>query len=505
MSSFDWNKRKNDVNYRGLAGTLGVAIKPRVLYFAPKEFWPPDTGAKVRNYHLAREMATYADVTYLAFSDGSEAPVAESVWPRGEGYYRHRLGSVDLEKAMGQFERIVTVRREPGYRLSKILRGVISRTPITVLNYTTPEMSECLAMILGEGDFDIVHMAGLHLSAYLPIIREAKSKPAVVCDWHNVESELMQRYSAHAPTIAHRAYALTTARRLRDLERRAIGQFDLHTVVSTRDQGRLLEIDPDAPVNVLENGVDIDRYSDPSLECAYYTARLPRKPMSGATRLADGLAEIERRRILFVGSMDYHANEDAAVYFANEVWPEMRKRRPRLQFTIVGRRPSARLKRLSGIEGIEVTGTVYDVRPYYREAIAAVVPLRVGGGSRLKILESMAAGVPVVSSTLGAEGLEVTDAKDILLADSPAEFVQALDMVCDDSSVWRMISVAGRDLAHLKYSWRTVGRECEEIHQRILGVRWKPIEGRETVPVLPNSDSDWAAAGQWVQEHGKIG
>jgi len=116
MSSFEWNKRKNDVNYRGLAGTLGVGIKPRVLYFAPKEFWPPDTGAKVRNYHLAREMATYADVTYLAFSDGSEAPVAESVWPRGEGYYRHRLGSVDLEKAMGQFERIVTVRRAPGYR-----------------------------------------------------------------------------------------------------------------------------------------------------------------------------------------------------------------------------------------------------------------------------------------------------------------------------------------------------------------------------------------------------
>jgi len=508
MSGFDRNKPKKDVNYRGLAGlagTLGAVFKPRILYFAPKEFWPPDTGAKVRNYHLARGMATYADVTYLAFADESETPIAESVWLRSEGYFRYRLKSADLEKAMGQLERIVTVRRARSWRFSKILHGVVSRIPRFALNYTTAEMSKCLAMILGEGDFDIVHMAGLRLSAYLPIIRRARSKPAVVCDWHNVESELMDRHSTYAPTVAHRAYALTTARRLLERERRAIGQFDTHTVVSTRDQAILLEIDPDARVDVVENGVDIDRYSDPSLECAYYTARLPQKRVSGATRLADGLGEVERRRILFVGSMDHRANEDAAMYFAIEVWPALRKRHPRLEFTIVGRRPSDRLKRLNNIDGIEVTGTVYDVRPYYREAIAAVVPLRIGGGSRLKILEAMAAGVPVVSSTFGAEGLAVTDAKNILVADCPAEFVRALSLVCDDRSVWRALSVAGRELTHDKYSLRTARRACEEIHQRILGVRWGSIESRGPVAVVHDSDSDWATAGQWVQEHGKIG
>jgi glycosyltransferase involved in cell wall biosynthesis len=505
MSSFNWNNRKRDAYERGLAGGPGSAIKPRILYFAPKEFWPPDTGAKVRNYHLAREMTAYADVTYLAFSDGSDAPAAESVWLRGEGYYRHRLKSVDPEGAIGEFERIVTVHRAPRYRWSKILQGAISRTPVTVLNYTTPEMSKCLATILGEGDFDIVHMAGLHLSSYLPIIREAKSRPAVVCDWHNVESEVMQRYSAYAPSLAHRIYASNTARRLRDLEQKAIGQFDIHTVVSARDQIKLLEINPDAPVHVVENGVDVDRYTDPALECAYYTARLPRMRVSGSTRLADGLAEVERRRILFVGSMDYHANEDAAVYFANKVWPDLKKRWPKLEFTIVGRRPSVRIKRLSSIEGVEVTGTVHDVRPYYREAIAVVVPLRVGGGSRLKILEAMAAGVPVVSTTLGAEGLDVTDSKNMLFADSEMEFVRALSLVCEDAAVWRMLSVAGRDLAHLKYSWRTLGRACEEIHQLILDVRWKPLGGKPPVPVVNNSDSDWANPGQWVQEHGKIG
>src|SRR5262249_16599276 len=284
------------------------------------------------------------------------------------------------------------------------------------------------------------------LSAYLPIIRGAGSAPAVVSDWHNVESELMSRYSAYAPSLAHRFYARATARRLRDLERRVIGQFDAHIVVSVRDQLGLLDLCPDAPVYVVENGVDIDRHSDAAIEGAYQAARLYRACGSTAIRFADRFAQLDRRRVLFVGSMDYHANEDAVLHFASEVWPDLRRRCPGLVFTVVGRRPSARLTRLSSIEGVEVTGAVRDVRPYYREAVAAVAPLRIGGGSRLKILEAMAAGVPVVSSTLGAEGLDVTRDHNILIADSPAEYATALSRIYQDRSVWRALSEGGRDL-----------------------------------------------------------
>ena len=151
MSSFDWSNKKNLTPYRGLAG-IDAGPRPRILYFAPKEFWPPDTGAKVRNYYLARGMAAYADVTYLAFSDRRDTPATESVWFRGAGCYGQRPGSSDQEMSAGEIERIVTVRRDPGYRLSNILLGAIGRTPLTVLNYTTADMSACLAAVLEEGD-----------------------------------------------------------------------------------------------------------------------------------------------------------------------------------------------------------------------------------------------------------------------------------------------------------------------------------------------------------------
>jgi glycosyltransferase involved in cell wall biosynthesis len=501
MSSFDWSNKKNLTPYRGLAG-IDAGPRPRILYFAPKEFWPPDTGAKVRNYYLARGMAAYADVTYLAFSDRRDTPATESVWFRGAGCYGQRPGSSDQEMSAGEIERIVTVRRDPGYRLSNILLGAIGRTPLTVLNYTTADMSACLAAVLEEGDFDIVHLAGLQLSAYLPIIRGARTRPAIVSDWHNVESELMWRYSKYAPSAAHRLYARATARRLRDLERQVIRLFDAHIVVSARDQRKLLELAPGAPVYVVENGVDIDRFSDKALESAYHIARLPQPIESRLARLADGSTDVDRQRVLFVGSMDYHANEDAVLHFASDVWPCLRQKWPRLGFTIAGRRTSDRIRRLSSIEGVEVTGTVHDVRPFYREAVAAVAPLRVGGGSRLKILEAMAAGVPVVASSLGAEGLEVANGQNILLADSPDEFLRALSLVCEDSALWRALSTAGRELARHKYSWTMLGQACGEVHQRILDERWKPLE---PTPIVSTSGVDWASTGLWIQEHGKIG
>src|SRR6185295_10816651 len=128
----------------------------------------------------------------------------------------------------------------------------------------------------------------------------------------------------------------------------------------------------------------------------------------------------------FVGSMDYHANIEGAASFARDVWPVIHQRQPGLRFTIVGRNPPAAITDLCSAPGIEVTGSVADVGPYYREALAAVVPLNVGGGSRLKILEAMAAGVPVVSTKLGAEGLDVSDGENILLAETTAQLARGI-------------------------------------------------------------------------------
>src|SRR5207302_2737943 len=178
-----------------------------------------------------------------------------------------------------------------------------------------------------------------------------------------------------------------------------------------------------------------------------------------------------RKRIVFVGSMDYHANVEGVVKFARHVWPAVQQQEPELVFTIVGKDPAPAVRELSSIKGIEVTGTVADVRPYYREAVAAIVPLNVGGGSRLKILEAMAAGVPVVSTTLGAEGLQVRDGENILIADGEDRLTKAvIDLVNDEKLRTQLVSGAHALVAE-RYDWGRLGARIFECYQALLSER----------------------------------
>jgi sugar transferase (PEP-CTERM/EpsH1 system associated) len=395
----------------------------RVLHFAPRVCWPLDTGAKLRNYHLARVLAERASITLLAFAD-REQP----------------------SDSPGFYDRVIIVPRDLGYSFSKIVRGAFGRTPLPILNYTTGAMKQALARALDESNFDLVQIESVHLMEYLPIIRAARQRPTVICDWHNVESELMQRYSEREKNPLHRAYAYRTARKMSGFERRAITEFDANVVVSERDAEQLRGVNPNARIFVVENGVDVAHYSGPAQPI-----------VAGAPH-----------RILFVGSMDYHANCDAVVDFVRQVWPLVRERRPELVFTIVGRDPSTAVRQLASIPGVEVTGTVDDVRPFYREAFAAVVPLKTGGGSRLKILESMAAGVPVISTRLGAEGLDVQDRENILIAETGPEFRDAIAEIMDDHEMRQKLRKTGRALVSERYDWSKLGASLSEVHATLI-------------------------------------
>jgi polysaccharide biosynthesis protein PslH len=400
----------------------------RVLQFAPRVCWPLDTGAKLRNYHLARVLAQRTRVSLLAFTD-------------------HQQSAANLERV---YEQVITVKRDSAYTFTKMVRGALGQTPLPVLNYTTASMKRALAQLLGEQDFDVIQVESIHLMSYLATIREAgireaRKRPLAVCDWHNIESELMRRYSEREPSAPRRAYARRTARLMSEFEARALREFDAHIVVSPRDAERLRQLNPEARVFLIENGVDTAFYSDRGAE-----------------------DESRARRIVFVGSMDYHANVDGAVNFARQVWPRLRDRLPELIFTIVGKDPAPEVRELAQLSGIEVTGTVDDVRPFYREAIAAVVPLNVGGGSRLKILEAMAAGVPVVSTTLGAEGLEVLHDQNILIADTNEQLCEAIITVVENQARRKHLSDAGRAMVSSRYDWSSLGASLFRAYERLL-------------------------------------
>ncbi len=395
----------------------------RVLQFAPRVCWPLDTGAKLRNYHLARVVAQRAAVSLLAFID-------------------HKTSPANLKSV---YEQVVMVRRDSAYTFAKIVRGGLGSIPLPVLNYTTHSMQRALKHLLGEQDFDIIQLESIHLMSYLPAIRQARKRPIVVCDWHNIESELMQQYSHREPGRLRKAYAGKTARQMSEFEQRALRDFDAHIVVSQRDADRMRAINPVARIFVIENGVDTAFYAD-----------------------LQGRAESSPRRLVFVGSMDYHANIDGAVNFAHSAWPRLRKRQPDLIFTIVGKDPAPAVRDLAQLPGIEVTGTVDDVRPFYREAIAAVVPLYVGGGSRLKILEAMAAAVPVISTTLGAEGLDVKHNENIVIADSNEELIESVNSVIENEERRHHLSAAGRALVFKRYDWSSLGAALYGAYDQLL-------------------------------------
>jgi glycosyltransferase involved in cell wall biosynthesis len=343
------------------------------------------------------------------------------------------------------FEAFVTARKKRSYTPVTVLKGILGPLPVTVVNYQSQDATDRLAATLREEKFDAVQMETSNLFSYLDIIRRAPGNPAVVLDWHNIDSELMSRYASETANWGKKLIARRTASLLLKLESKLMRVCDAHTVVSEVDRAKLLRHNPGASVTVIPNGVNSAAFSSP----------LPDAP--GNT-------------LLFVGSMDYHANVDAVTYFAQNAWPAISKRFPSLKFVIVGRSPGRDVRMLAS-DKIQVTGTVDDVRPFYAKALAVIVPLRVGGGTRLKILEAMAAGVPVISTTIGAEGIVAQHGREIFLADSTERIIDALELLVANPVLWRNMAEAGRLLASKHYDWTSIGDRLHNLYSELIASR----------------------------------
>lgn len=417
----------------------GGRLSRRILQIMPASISTPSTGAQLRNYHLSRQLSRTFSLTSLAF--GPEPTPGDSP----------AAGPVPWDE-------VITVPRDPHYSVGKLLRSTLMWYPVTVLNYRTAKMGSALARLLDCNPFDIVQIEGLHLTTYLPVIRSARRRPSViVCDWHNIESELMYRYSVQCSGRARRLYARWTAGRLAALERSLLKERAIHLVVSDRERECLLRLNPRAHVRVVENGTDVEYYSDENIARA-----------SGRFSATPAAAGCGRYRILFVGIMSYHANVDAVTWFAQRIWPEIKSRLPEAVFTVVGRDPAPEIRALAAQPGIEITGWVQDVRPYYQDALAVVAPLRIGGGTRLKILEAMAAGVPVVSTRLGAEGLNAQPGTHYVAADTADEFWRRTVALALAGKSWGEMTTAARVLVRHQYDWNAIGRALADFYVDIL-------------------------------------
>jgi glycosyltransferase involved in cell wall biosynthesis len=406
----------------------------RILFLSPRQSLPARSGAKLREYHFLRALGRTAEISYLYFRDPGAQPLTVEDLP----FCRDVVG----------------IPKPPAYAPMQLARGILGTWPLPILNYSSPEMNQAVERLMSNRNFDIIHLDSIHMIRYAQAAIGQKNSPRAIYNWHNIESEAMRRYSLTTTSRARRWYAGQTAAKMAVLEREILRSAFGHIVCSERERGELHSIMPAARIEVIENGVD----------AGYFAG-------------AGGDPAATRRRIIFVGAMDYAPNSEAAIFFANRIWQAVRNKmsvagQP-AELVIVGASPGPAVLALADLPGVRVTGTVDDVRPFYREALAAVVPLRTGGGTRLKILEAMAAGVPVVSTPLGAEGLQVVDGQDILLVDSfdSDGWARSLSSLLCSPARREELTRAGLHLVQTRYDWEIVGARLRDIYRNWLSER----------------------------------
>ena len=414
----------------------------KILWLNAGLLLPLDKGGKLRTWHLMRHLAARHDITYLSFSEPSQ---------RDE----HRIG-------MGEVcRRLETIpRSDPAkgtFRFyADAARYVVDPIPYAVAKYGSPAYAARVVELLGTGTFDAVVCDFLPPAVNLPATLPCPS----ILFTHNVEAEIWRRHAENATNPISRRLLTRQWQRMLHFEREALARFDLVLAVSEADGTTFERLYPGAlrtPVHVVKTGVD-----------TRYFAPLPEVP-------------VRRGHIVFTGSMDWLPNEDGMVYFVREILPVIRRSEPDATLGIIGRSPTPAVRRLGEEPGVEVTGSVHDVRPHLAAGSVYVVPLRIGGGTRLKIFEAMGMAKAVVSTSIGAEGLPVSDGLDILLADDPGGFAAAVVRLIRDADARRHMEQAGRRLVVERYDWSAVAQDFENALKG--DSRLFQVKDPETVPV----------------------
>jgi polysaccharide biosynthesis protein PslH len=395
----------------------------KILWVKAGKLLPVDTGGKIRSYNLLKHLARNHAVTLLSYYGGQPDPGYEAA----------------IARELPGAQTVYTAAPE-GSALRQGLDYVLRlprSAPYAVSKFTAPQVSELVRKWLGDGRFDVAICDFLSASLNFPSHLQL---PCVLFQ-HNVESSLWQRMaSTESNPVRKLSYSIESAKMSR-YEHRSLRRFHHVIAVSKHDREQMLAMDSGCQISVVPTGVDTEKF-----------------------RVAPP-ASVTPPRIAFVGSMDWEPNIDAAEFFCRDILPSILTEFPDAQFQLIGRSPHARVKRLAS-SSVVVTGTVPAVQDFLRDAAVVIVPLRIGGGTRLKIYEAMAMGKAVVSTTIGAEGLDVQSGQDVILADDPASFAESILSLLRDAELRRKYEIAAAALA-AKFDWSKIAQQFAGILQDV--------------------------------------
>ena len=395
----------------------------KILWVKLGGLWPLNVGGRLRSFHILSELSQRHCVTVVTTHRPDEEPN-------------------ELSKHLPNCERVISFPHAAPKAGSVQFAGALARSwtsalPVDLLKWRVPALRAEVERILGTGTVDICIADFLYAMANVP----SETRVPVLLFAHNVEHMIWQRLAANENRLWRRALLEIEWRKVRRSEQAACARSEAVIAVSPADAACLIENAPSAKLRSIPTGVDTEYFS------------------------ANGTPEADAH-LVFSGAMDWYPNEDAMLFFMKEILPLARLEIPRLTMTIVGRNPSARLRRAGETAGVRITGTVEDVRSFIDEGAVYVVPLRIGGGTRLKIFEALSMGKAVVSTSIGAEGLPLVHEQHYVRADDPRDFSRAVVSLVRDPIRRRALGTAGRDLVQTHYSWRNVAqtfeRHCQE-------------------------------------------
>lgn len=391
----------------------------KILWVKPGKLLPLDTGGKLRTYNILRHLSAGHELTYLSYYGGL----------RDQAYEREIVGHLPGTIALHTGAPDST----PLERYLDYARRFFWRAPYAVSKFTDPQVRKLLTPWIAERRFDVAVCDFLSSALNFP---EQLETPTALFQ-HNVETILWRRKAEIEPRWLDRMISKIEYAKMRRFEPEQVCRFHHVIAVSNADRDLMKNMVDASRISVVPTGVDLARYQ-------YDPAAKPSGPL-----------------VVFTGSMDWEANIDGVEFFCKEVWPLVLAKIPAARFRIVGRDPHPRVKKLAS-ESVEVTGTVPSILDHLREAAVFVVPLRIGGGTRIKIYEAMAVGKATVSTSVGAEGLDVQHEHDILLADDPVRFAGAVSSVLQDETLRRRLEAAAAATA-ARFDWSVITERFVEV------------------------------------------
>ncbi len=408
-------------------------MSKRILFLTPQLPYPPHQGTALRNFGLINGLAHRGhQIALLSFAE-----------PGQPAYQQTPLAAL-----CDPIVAIPVPARSMGQRLFDLCVGRADMAR----RLWSPTFLEALRRLLTQHSFDVIHFEGIEMATYLqPVwqfILDHTPDTLLIYDAHNAEYALQRRIAQQDIRSLNRLpqaiYSFIQANRLERLESLICLSVDHILACSTTDAYKLAQLRQETPITVAPNAIDTAAYQ-PGRQVA---------------------ANILRPSLVFTGKMDFRPNIDAVLWFAQDILPRIREIVPEAHFTVVGKNPHARLDVLTGQPGVTLTGEVPDIQPYLDATDVYVAPLRMGSGTRLKLLEAMAMGRAIVSTRVGAEGFDVQEEKHLILADSAADFATAVVNLLRDEARRRALGAAAASLVHEYYDWSVIIPKVDAIYSR---------------------------------------